>query len=49
MKGKTKASKRNLTMVVKRRKRRTLHEITAMISMGGDADKGKKRAQRGEL
>ena len=35
--------------VIKPRKRRTLDDITAMISVGGDAVKDKKRAQRGEL
>jgi len=35
--------------VIRPRKRRTLDDITAMISVGGDAVKDKKRAQRGEL
>ena len=36
-------------IVVKPRKKRSLEDITAMIAVGGDAVKDKKRAQRGEL
>ena len=35
--------------VVKPRKRRTVEDITAIISVGGDAVRDKKRVQRGEL
>lgn len=35
--------------VVRPRKRRTVDDITAIIGVGGDAAKDKKRAQRGEL
>jgi len=36
-------------VVVKPRKRKTLKDITGMISVGGDAVVSKKKAQRGEL
>jgi bifunctional DNA-binding transcriptional regulator/antitoxin component of YhaV-PrlF toxin-antitoxin module len=34
--------------VIKPRKRRTVEDITAIISVGGDAVRDKKRGQRGE-
>jgi AbrB family looped-hinge helix DNA binding protein len=37
------------TAVVKPKKRKTLADITGMISVGGDAVISKKKAQRGEL
>jgi len=36
-------------VVVKPKKKKTLKDITGMISVGGDAVVSKKKAQRGEL
>jgi AbrB family looped-hinge helix DNA binding protein len=36
-------------VTVKPRKRRTLKDITGIISVGGDAVASKRKAQRGEL
>jgi bifunctional DNA-binding transcriptional regulator/antitoxin component of YhaV-PrlF toxin-antitoxin module len=37
------------TIVVKPKRRKTLEDITGIISVGGDAVASKKKAQRGEL